>query len=69
MIYEFQIFMKKEFDMIDLDLMKYNHVIEVEQQYVEIFIFQKKIQLKMDKSKYICTLVEIGFKLSYTDKW
>lgn len=42
MIYEFQIFMKKEFDMIDLDLMKYNHVIEVEQQYVEIFIFQKK---------------------------
>lgn len=45
LIYEFQSFMKKEFDMIDLGLMKYYYYgIEVKQQDIEIFISQKTHQ-------------------------
>jgi hypothetical protein len=62
--------MKKEFDMIDLGLMKYFLGIEVTQNDKGIFICQSKYEkhvlkmFRMINCSPVSTLVEIGTKLS-----
>eukprot|EP00253_Pinus_taeda_P032805 PITA_32805 len=73
-IYEFKEAMMKEFEMIDLGLMKYFLGIEVEQSDKGIFIFQNKYskdllkRFDMENCKPIPTPITIGTKLSKDDE-
>lgn len=70
MMDEFRTAMKIEFEMTDLDLLKYFLGIEVEQSIEGIFIYQQKYasdilkRFKMDKCKLVDTPVANGTKLS-----
>ena len=73
MLEEFRTIMKKEFEIIDVHLMKYFLGLEVTQTYQGIFICQHKYttnilqRFRMDKCKLADTPIALGKKLTKND--